>query len=185
MIVDDLLIGGTLVARPVLGAVLLYAGIAKLNKRDTFRELVEQYRLLPSRIALVLSFTLPLVEIALGAMLILGFTTRWAAFSAMLLLISFIVAVGIALFRDQHLTCLCFGNSRDVIGWWTIHRNIGLFLLALIIFNAREIPLSVDEFTLTDTRNPAATLQYMPIILIGISLVSLWYAAGLLMKIWR
>jgi putative oxidoreductase len=102
---------GVLLARLIVGGILLYAGFLKaIGPTAEFAAAIEAYRLVPSAWLNPLSMGLPYLEIWTGLFLILGFYTRWGAWAASLLFVSFIGALGSALLRGIDLaSCGCFG----------------------------------------------------------------------------
>lgn len=102
-----------MIARGLVGGVLVYAGFAKaLGPAAEFAANIAAYQLLPARFITPLSVALPWVEIWVGLFLITGFHTRYAAWVATALFAMFLVALGSALGRHLDLnTCGCFGQD--------------------------------------------------------------------------
>ena len=87
---------GLLLARVPLGAYFLLAGIGKYKMEGGVSRFVESHlaeatKLLPENLGRMYLTWLPGVEIALGALLIVGLATRVVAFLMAALLVSFIV----------------------------------------------------------------------------------------------
>jgi uncharacterized membrane protein YphA (DoxX/SURF4 family) len=102
-----------MVARVVVGVVLLVAGTAKLANRSH-----------PPVAA---------TEIVLGALLATGIGGRWTAGVAAALFAAFTVVVWQRLRAGDPEPCGCFGElSRRPVSMWTVGRNVGLLLLALV-----------------------------------------------------
>lgn len=117
----------TWVLGAVVGLVLVFAGTAKLSGRDAWRA---QARALgaPPWVAAVL----PPVEVVLGAVLVFGLGSPWAALAAAGLLTAFTVAVVVRLARGQRPPCACFGRvASRPIGPLTVVRNVVLVGLAV------------------------------------------------------
>lgn len=102
------------VARLLLGGVALYAGATKLGDLDEAAWAVRAYSLLPDDLADVVGHVLPLVEVLLGALLIVGLFTRWAAGAFGLLLVGFAVGIASAWARGLSIDCGCFGGGGPV-----------------------------------------------------------------------
>jgi uncharacterized membrane protein YphA (DoxX/SURF4 family) len=77
-----------------LGAYFILAGMMKLDQHYTFIAHVKAFGLLPDQAALLYGLVLPYAEIAIGALLVLGFCTTLAGLLSSLLLLSFIIALG-------------------------------------------------------------------------------------------
>lgn len=107
-------------ARLILGAVFLMSAIAKLVGPRQFAKDVQQYRMLPRPLASAFGYVLPYVELVTALLLLTGFYSNWAALTVAAMLVSFMVAVGVAMVRKLNLSCSCFGLLyRERVGWST------------------------------------------------------------------
>lgn len=123
-----------LLLRLVLGALLLLAGVTKLAGRAAFREAVAEYQLLPSRLEGPFATALPVLETTLGALLLLGLGTAFAAALAAPLFLSFGLAIGVNLLRGREFDCHCFGALQsEGIGWPAFVRSLALGGAALVV----------------------------------------------------
>jgi len=105
---------GTLL-RLVLAGILFWSGLAKLlETSDGRREAVIAYRVFPASTVDFVSWALPSVEVALGALLLIGLLTRWAALATALLMLGFIVGISSVWIRGYNIDCGCFGGGGDV-----------------------------------------------------------------------
>ena len=102
------------VARLLLGGVALYAGAIKLGDLDEAAWAVRAYSLLPDDLADAVGHVLPFAEVLLGALLILGLFTRWAAAAFGVLLVGFAVGIASAWARGLAIDCGCFGGGGPV-----------------------------------------------------------------------
>ena len=120
-----------------LGALFAAAAIPKIVDPPAFAHMVYNYRLLPGVAVNAAAITLPWVEIAAGAALLLGFWKRAAAGIAGLLLLVFIAALSVNLARGNPVNCGCFSLHAVEKPWaallddmrWTILRDVGMLLL--------------------------------------------------------
>jgi uncharacterized membrane protein YphA (DoxX/SURF4 family) len=132
-------------ARWLLAAVLLVAGISKLLDREGFVQAVDAYQILPVRLARVVALGLPYLEIVLGVFLLTGLATRMAAILAIWLFATFAIAVAINLVRRRELDCHCFGNLwQGKIGLSTLLRNLILVILSIQILIFADGYLAID-----------------------------------------
>jgi len=123
-----------LLLRLVLGGLLLLAGAAKLADRRAFYDAVAEYDVLPSRLQWPFAMLVPLAEVTLGALLLLGFGTRAAAALATPLFLSFSIAIGVNMLRGREFDCHCFGAAqRERIGWPGFLRSLALVVAALVV----------------------------------------------------
>jgi len=95
--------------RLVLGATFTLAAAGKLPERAKFVDVVTGYGLLPWDLAQAYGLLLPWLELALGICLVAGLLSRFVAGASILVIISFIVANGTAVFENKF--CPCFGGS--------------------------------------------------------------------------
>jgi hypothetical protein len=75
---------------------------------------------------------LPILEAALGALLITGLGLRWIASITSALLLVFIGAMTRALILHIQIKCGCFGNDEPLT-IWTLLRDSTLLVLALAV----------------------------------------------------
>jgi uncharacterized membrane protein YphA (DoxX/SURF4 family) len=100
-----------LVVRLVVGAVWVVAGLAKLPDPAGSVRSVRAYQLLPESVVPTVGHLLPMLEIVIGALLILGLLTRVFAVVAGLLFAAFIIGISSAWIRGLEINCGCFGSS--------------------------------------------------------------------------
>ena len=128
-----------LAARLILGAIFLMSATPKLVAPRQFANDVQQYRLLPHPLASAFGYALPYTELAAAALLLTGFYTEWAALGVAVMLVTFMIAVGVAMARKLNLTCSCFGLLyRERVGWSTQIRDGILLAVALFILVAEN-----------------------------------------------
>jgi uncharacterized membrane protein YphA (DoxX/SURF4 family) len=127
-----------LLARLILGGVLLVAGYLKAFSPDKSMMAVRAYELLPIWLANVLGIILPWLEIGAGLLLILGVAIRYAAIFGSALMVLFIIAIAQAWARGLSIDCGCFGGGGTIDPSKTkyleeILRDTGLALLGLYL----------------------------------------------------
>lgn len=81
--------------RVPLGAYFVLAGLEWFGAIGEFIVEVQKYNILPHDLAMLYAVMLPWVEVATGALLLIGFWTTLASILTSLMLISFIIAVGL------------------------------------------------------------------------------------------
>lgn len=139
-----------LVARLVLGGVWIYAGALKVGDTNSSITAVRAYQLLPLDVAEVVGRVLPMLEIVLGACLVLGLLTRWSGVLSALLQVAFIVGIASVWARGISINCGCFGDGGpdpDAISKypWEIARDVGLLALSLLLVRWPRTALAVDS----------------------------------------
>jgi uncharacterized membrane protein YphA (DoxX/SURF4 family) len=103
-----------LLARLVLGGVLLVAGYLKAFTPDKSMMAVRAYEILPIWLANVLGIILPWLEIGAGLLLILGVAIRYASIFGAGLMMLFIIAIAQAWARGLSIDCGCFGGGGTI-----------------------------------------------------------------------
>lgn len=118
---------GTLL-RVALAGILFFAAVPKLFEADGARSVIIAYRLVPDALVPVLSWGLPIFELVLGALLLVGLFTRWAALATALLMLGFMIGVVSVWVRGYSIECGCFGGGGDVTEDGKTARYIGYLL---------------------------------------------------------
>lgn len=141
----------TLVVRVVLAAILGYAGYAKFTEPAALQKVaVSSYRILPESVVTGVAFGLPVLEMALAAMILLGFATRAMAVCVGLLFIVFISGIISVWARGLSIDCGCFGGGGAVGKGQThylreIFRDLGFFVLAAWLMLYPRARFAVDR----------------------------------------
>lgn len=125
----------TTAARLILGGVLIAAGALKIGNPSDSVVAVKAYQLLPDSIAVTVGHILPILEIVVGVLLVVGLLTRVAAAIAGLLMLAFVVGIAWAWARGLRIDCGCFGGGgqlgagQEPAYLLDILRDFGLVLL--------------------------------------------------------
>lgn len=140
---------GTL-SRLVLGVVWLWSGWTKLDDPRRFVQTVRAYDATPEWLAKVIGYGLPVLEICLGLLLIVGVAVRISALVSGSLLLVFLVGIIEVAARGIKLDCGCFGNGGATTGGTTYLldalRDVGLLALAVYLVLWSFTRLSLEEF---------------------------------------
>ncbi len=154
-----------LLLRLVLGGLLLIAGVTKLTDRSAFYEAVADYDVLPSALARPFAFLMPLVEVALGMLLLLGLFTVPAAALAVPLFGSFGIAIGVNMLRGRHFDCHCFGSAQsDRVGGPAFLRSLLLAGTALYVAAGASRFVSLDALIFGSPGNLPPVSDAIPMI---------------------
>jgi peroxiredoxin/uncharacterized membrane protein YphA (DoxX/SURF4 family) len=122
-----------LIARMLLAAVFILAGVAKLSDFKGSRQAIIDFGM-PALLASPLALLLPLAELAVAAALIPASTALLGAVGSLALLLLFILGIGANLARGRKPECHCFGQLHSSpAGWKTLARNGVLAALAAFV----------------------------------------------------
>ncbi|WP_328701842.1 DoxX family protein [Aestuariimicrobium ganziense] len=168
-----------LVARLILGGVLLYAGLSKVGNLEQSVLAVRAYQLLPWDLAAWVGYGLPVFEIILGLLILVGLFTRWTALMGALVMVAFIFGISWAWAKGLSIDCGCFGDGgtvdpgqtqypQDIVrdlffvlaGAWLVVRPRSLFAADKWLFGWDD-PLTTDGFNdLDEDDDLAATAAH-------------------------
>lgn len=138
-----------LLARLIVGGVWVYAGALKVPHPDASVSAVRAYQLIPTDLAETVGHVLPMLEVVLGACLILGLLTRFSGALSGLLLVAFIIGIISVWSRGIAINCGCFGDGGyDADAFdkypWEIARDTGLLALSLLLVWLPRTAVAVD-----------------------------------------
>jgi uncharacterized membrane protein YphA (DoxX/SURF4 family) len=147
-------------ARLVVGGVWIAAGASKVTDLDASVRAVRAYRLLPETAAQVVGAGLPLVEILLGILLIVGVGVRVAGVVSAVLMSAFVVGIASAWVRGLRIDCGCFGSGGELAAGENptygleLLRDGGLLLLSLLVAARPPGRLALDGLLAARKENP-------------------------------
>lgn len=139
---------GTLV-RVGLAAVWLISGGLKAADPEQTYLAVSAFDVLPVGVVGPMAAALPFVELAIGALLLVGFGVRPSAVASAVLLVAFIVGVGQAWARGLSIDCGCFGGGGPVDPSQTrypqeLARDLGFLVLAAWLIVRPRTMMALD-----------------------------------------
>ena len=124
----------------LIGAVFIFAGLTKIVDFQPFRILdpmdfardIDNYKILPWRVSVLLALYLPWLEMICGLALIVRRFYSGALALLLALLLVFIGASFAAKARGLDITCGCFGHVSDQLSF-TWHMVLDLAILAAVV----------------------------------------------------
>lgn len=137
-------------ARVFLAGVFIWAGWPKLLDTEGTVRSVRAFQLMPESFVRPFAYGLPLLELALALVLLLGLATRVAALATAALMVIFLFGIVMAWARGLSINCGCFGNTgakvpdpvpgyiKDTL------RDTGFLAVALLLAYRPRSRLSVD-----------------------------------------
>lgn len=112
----------TLLCRVLFGGIFIYAAIDKIINPDQFARIVYNYHLLPGSLVNIFALILPMSELIAGLFLILGVFYKGSRNYLLIMMIVFMIAISINIFRGVDLECGCFTVSSNA-------KSHGLYLI--------------------------------------------------------
>jgi len=137
-------------ARLLVGGVWIVAGALKLPDLDASVRAVRAYQLLPEAVVPAIGYALPVVEVAIGVMLVLGLLVRFNAVVSAVLFLAFVVGIASAWARGLQIDCGCFGgggydaNATEKYPW-EIARDLGLLFVSLWLVRRPRTRWALDN----------------------------------------
>ncbi|GAA4660369.1 MULTISPECIES: MauE/DoxX family redox-associated membrane protein [Amycolatopsis] len=152
------------VVRLGLAAVWLVSGTIKFADPGQTYLAVKAYELLPDGLLHPVATGLPLLELALGVLLLAGLLTRAAAVGSAVLLVLFIGGVAQSWARGLTIDCGCFGGGGQVAQGQTqypqeIARDVGFLVLAGWLIVRSRTRLAVDGWLRSGRERPVAVQE--------------------------
>jgi protein-disulfide isomerase/uncharacterized membrane protein YphA (DoxX/SURF4 family) len=139
----------SLVVRLALAGVWFYAVAYKLADPQSFIRAIRAYRLVPESFVVPIGYGVPVFEVVVGTLFLVGLGIRAAAVISLIRLVVFTAAIASAWARGLQIECGCFGGGgfatsgthylQDII------RNTLLMgMTALLVWRPRS-PFSLDN----------------------------------------
>jgi hypothetical protein len=153
----------------VVGGVLLVSALAKLRSPKAFLLVVMEYRVLPLSLVRPFAWIVPPTELLCALLLLSGSLVSLAAGLAVLLFLSFIVAISINIVRGRELDCNCFGAARRRRGGW----QALIEDVALLGFAVAVLTLTIGGRRLFESWSPLRVIVE-PLV----AMVPTWWAQG-------
>lgn len=121
-----------------VGLIFLFAGLSKLRHRKLLPGVIANYRIVPDAAVPVVATLLPVAELALSALLIVG-ERHVAPLVGIALLLAFAWAMAVNIRRGRtNIDCGCGSpHLRQTLGKGLVYRN---FTLALALIPAIAFP---------------------------------------------
>jgi putative oxidoreductase len=120
----------------IVGGIFIYAGVIKVLDPVQFANDIDNYKMLPWFVSVLLALYLPWLEILCGLAVIFRFLYRGGVSILTALLAVFIGATIAAKLRGLDITCGCFGHASK--NWkFSTHLIVDLLILlaALALFS--------------------------------------------------
>lgn len=141
-----------LIARLYLAYVFLDACMHKILDPAAFALDIASYQIMPLELINAMAILLPWVELAVAILLIIGYRVRASALLVSGMMVMFMIALGIALYRGYDISCGCFASdsleASDPITMLTMLRDAAWLSLSLYVLVFDRRPLGLDGYLL-------------------------------------
>jgi protein-disulfide isomerase/uncharacterized membrane protein YphA (DoxX/SURF4 family) len=138
-----------MVARLLLGVVWIWAALAKLAHPLLFVQTVRAYDLSWEWLAKAIGYGLPVLELCLGIVLVVGVTVRIAAAVSAVLFVVFLIALSVAAARGLSVTCGCF-TAGKITQSGASHTLEILMVIGLLIASAYLVLWAMTRFSVEE-----------------------------------
>jgi uncharacterized membrane protein YphA (DoxX/SURF4 family) len=125
--------------RLFLGATFIYASWHKLQDPAEFARVVYSYQMLPEIFVNIFAVILPWLELICGILILAGFFMRGSILIINVLLVTFLTAMTISLFKGLDIGCGCFsaGDINDKINTWYLLTDLLMVCIGFYVYFSR------------------------------------------------
>ena len=127
-----------LIARLLIGGILIYASFDKIVNPGEFARAINNYNIVPFGLENSMAIIIPWLELIIGLCLVLGVFIDGASFLVIMLMIIFIVAISYAILSGYNIECGCGLNPGELVGIQKIIEDFTYLILAWIIIKRRK-----------------------------------------------
>lgn len=138
-------------ARVCIGLFVAYAGFQKLiQPAENFAAFIRTYEMIPEVIVMPIATILPWLEWLGGALLALGYLTKYSAGLVSILNCSFLLVLLSGLITGSTLgsDCGCFGEASPLKVWHMLVIDSVSFIIAVRLAMRKKFPFSLDALLL-------------------------------------
>lgn len=139
--------------RCVIGIVFVASLVGKLRDIRTFIETISQFRILPKTLHRTAAYGFLLAELIVAICMIIGGILLLPGFIlAIVLLLSFSIALVSVLHRRINTSCNCFGATTNAVSLYDVWRNTAFIISAIAgciaLTNTIQTSVAVTESVL-------------------------------------
>lgn len=134
----------SLILRVYIGVIFIYASLHKIIHPDMFAVDIATYDILPLSLVNIMAIILPYTELVSGILIIIGPFQKEAALMIAGMMIMFLCALIIALYKGINISCGCFASQsveEDPISYKTVVRDSIWLLISLYVLFFDRRPL--------------------------------------------
>lgn len=120
--------------RVYLGAIFIYASMAKISYTGEFAENIASYQILPHWGVNLFAIIMPWTELICGTLLIFGVRSKAAVLMIAGMLVMFSAAITLSLARGIPIGCGCFHSLEEPMTWTTLVRDLVWLAMARHVY---------------------------------------------------
>lgn len=124
-----------ILCRLLVGGVFVYASIDKILYPAEFAKVVYNYQMLPVPLSNLVAMSLPWLELFTGLALLMGVLRKESSLVLSALLVFFIIALSVNIYRGVDIDCGCMSLSGGgrTIGIVTVLEDVILLVATLLV----------------------------------------------------
>ena len=136
-----------LLFRVIIGVTFIYASFYKILEPSVFAKGIWFYHILPGDLINLLAIFLPWAELICGIALIVGWQYRGAVILINLMMIMFMVALSIAIYKGISIDCGCFKASKatENSAMDALIRDFGVIAMTVVLYFSKSKKLMFDK----------------------------------------
>lgn len=127
-----------LLARVVLGAVLIYASWDKIINVAQFARDIENYNVPTLRLENLMAIILPWLELVVGICLVSGIMIDGAALLSFGMMALFIVMISQAILRGIDIECGCGMKAGEMVGFPKLIEDCCYLVLSIVVIRRKN-----------------------------------------------
>lgn len=155
-----------------LSGIFFVSSIPKLRNPRRFVLVTLEYRILPPGLGHAAGWLIPPLELLIALLLISGTASGCTAIASFILLMSFIVAISVNIWRGRTMECNCFGDTQKrKIGWKLLLQDLLLAFMALCLARIAHNWIGLESWSLFYTLQHTA-FGSIPVLLLCILLTT-------------
>lgn len=122
-----------LLLRFVVGCLLIYFSLYKIADPMEWGEVIYQFRLVPDGLVNIIAVFISWAELFSGIGVLLGLFTRASALLAVGVVLTFLSALQINIWREVYIYCGCFRKQAYMTDVTYQNRNISFYILIITV----------------------------------------------------
>ena len=137
----------TLLFRVAVGVIFISFAYYKIIEPADFAKGIWFYHMTPGNLINLAAIYLPWVELLCGIALIIGFQYRGAVILVNLMMIMFMVALALAIYRGISIDCGCFKAAKvtESSAMEALIRDVGIIVMSIQLYFSKSKKFLLDK----------------------------------------